>query len=86
MNIKPLKDLVLVNLAPPKDKEGSIFLPSEREELSRTEGVVLAVGPQCKEVTIGDKIIIPAYGGLVIDQSNPSKRIFKETDIIGIIV
>ena len=57
--LKPTKNRVLVepiNQIKEMEKRG-ILLPSYAENIMPDKGIVIAVGPEVKEVKVGDKII-----------------------------
>ena len=57
--LKPTKNRVLVEpINQIKEMEkGGILLPSYAENIMPDKGTVIAVGPEVKEVKVGDKII-----------------------------
>lgn len=72
-------------------KESMIELPENirvQEKLSATTGEIVAVGPECEMVKVGDSVFYKQYVGNVLDFDGvPSDDLFvvvSENDIIGI--
>ncbi len=94
MKIKPLGDRVLV--APQEDKEqskGGIIIPDTAKE-KPMQGKVVAVGPGKRDdngkvfpmnVSKGDVILLPKYGGTEVKIDDKEYQIVREDDILGII-
>ena len=94
MKIKPLGDRVLVE--PQDDKEqnkGGIIIPDTAKE-KPMQGKVVAVGPGKRDdngklipmnVSKGDVILLPKYGGTEVKIEDKEYQIVREDDILGII-
>ncbi len=94
MKIKPLGDRVLVE--PQEDKEqkkGGIIIPDSAKE-KPMQGKVIAVGPGKRDddgklvpmnVSKGDVILLPKYGGTEVKIDDKEYQIVREDDILGII-
>ena len=93
-NVKPLSDRVLVQPLEEKEaKKGGIIIPDTAKEKPQ-EGTVAAVGTGKLDdngkkieftVKIGDKVLIPKYGGTEIKIDGDTYLIMREDDILGII-
>ncbi len=95
MNIKPLGDRVLVE--PQKEEEvkkGGIIIPDSAKE-KPMQGKVIAVGEGKRDdkgnlipmtVKVGDKVLLPKYGGTEVKIDDKEYQIVREEDILGIIV
>ncbi|KTW28183.1 hypothetical protein T552_02042 [Pneumocystis carinii B80] len=92
--IRPLLDRVLVQRIQPESKTASgIFLPEKSlEKLS--EGKVIAVGPGGLDkdgktvktsVKVGDKVIIPAYGGSNIKVGDQEYQFYHDHELLATI-
>lgn len=60
--MKPLRDIVFVRRAEPEEKERGIIIPHQsRKKMTRAE--VVAVGPQVKEVEVGNMVHVHTHIG-----------------------
>jgi chaperonin GroES len=94
INVKPLGDRVLVQPLDEKDvNKGGIIIPDTAKEKPQ-EGTVAAVGTGKLDdngkkieftVKVGDKVLIPKYGGSEIKIEGENYLILREDDILGII-
>ena len=94
INVKPLGDRVLVQPLEEKElKKGGIIIPDTAKEKPQ-EGTVAAVGiVQLDDngtkieftVKVGDKVLIPKYGGTETKIDGDNYLIMREDDILGII-
>jgi chaperonin GroES len=94
MKIKPLGDRVLVQ--PAKEGEvskGGIIIPDTAKEKPQ-EGKVIAIGTGKRDddgklipfnVKVGDRILMPKYGGTEVKMDEKEFQIIREDDILGII-
>lgn len=94
MNIRPLRDHVVVRR---KDEEttsaGGIVLPGSAKE-KPNQGVVLAVGPGAVsdsgdvrpvDVKVGDAVLFGQYSGNAVKIDGEEVIIMKESEIYGVI-
>ena len=94
LNVKPLGDRVLVELAEEKEtKKGGIIIPDSAKE-KPTEGVIRALGTGKKddngkliafEVKVGDRVLISKYGGTEIKIDGKEYKLFNSDDILAVI-
>ena len=95
MKIQPLADRVLVE--PVKDgdevKKGGIIIPDTAKE-KPTTGKVIAIGTGKVDdsgkkipfnVKVGDKVLMPKYGGTEVKLNDRDYQIVREEDILGVI-
>jgi chaperonin GroES len=94
MKIQPLSDRVLVE--PVKEdevKKGGIIIPDTAKE-KPTTGKVIAVGTGKIDekgnkvpfnVKVGDKVLMPKYGGTEVKLDGKDYQIMREEDILGVI-
>merc|ERR1712146_749823 len=90
---KPLFDRVLVQRAAAMNKTaGGIMLP-ESVQSKVNEATVIAVGPGKynttgslvpMSVSVGDKVLLPEYGGSPLKFDEDEYVVFRDEDIIGI--
>ena len=68
-----------------------IYLPADTTK-DPNEGEVMAVGPGEKDVTgtlhpttlkVGDKVLLPEYGGTKVKMGEDTVFLFRESDILG---
>jgi len=89
---KPLFDRILVEKFLPEVKtKGGVLLP-EKGVGSVLEGTVVAVGPGARDksgnvvpvsVKVGDKVLLPEYGGTKVTMEEKEYHIFRDGDILG---
>src|SRR3984893_9000363 len=94
INVKPLGDRVLVQPLDEKEvNKGGIIIPDTAKEKPQ-EGTVAAVGTGKLDdngkkieftVKVGDKVLIPKYGGTEIKIEGENYLILREDDVLGII-
>ena len=94
MKVKPLGDRVLVEpQADQEMKKGGIIIPDTAKEKPQ-EGKVIAIGTGKRDedgklipfnVKVGDKVLMPKYGGTEIKIDDKEFQIIREDDILGII-
>lgn len=90
--LHPLGDRILVKRASKEVQTASgIYLPTNATK-DPNEGEVLAVGPGERDVTgalhvttlkVGDKILLPEYGGMKVKMGDDEVFLFRESDILG---
>jgi len=90
--MQPLADRVLIKRAPKETQTASgIILPADATK-DPNEGEVVAVGPGQMDVTgnlhkctvtVGDKVLLPEYGGTKIKLGEEEHFLFREADILG---
>merc|ERR1719198_755872 len=88
----PLADRVLVRRAVAQAQTaGGIFLPDAATS-KQNEGEVIAVGPGARtpegsllpmSVTVGDKVLLPEYGGSTVKIGEDELGLFREHEILG---
>jgi len=88
----PLFDRVLVErFAPELTTKGGIMIP-EKAQGKVLEATVLAVGPGARaengqtlpmSVKVGDRVLLPEYGGTKVAIDDKEYHIFREQDILG---
>lgn len=84
----PMFDSVLVLPDQVKDgykTESGIVLPNDPKKNSNS-GIVLAVGPNVKNVKVGDEVIFKRFAFDVIDTDDGKLIMVKEKDIIATII
>ncbi|MBM4154730.1 MAG: co-chaperone GroES [Lentisphaerae bacterium] len=94
MKIQPLADRVLVEPVKEGDeKKGGIIIPDTAKE-KPTTGKVIAIGTGKLDdsgkkipfnVKVGDKVLMPKYGGTEVKLNDRDYQIVREEDILGVI-
>ncbi|MBN1656070.1 MAG: co-chaperone GroES [Deltaproteobacteria bacterium] len=94
MNIRPLRDRVLVKRLAAEDKtSGGLFIPDTAKEMP-LEALVISVGNgkvlesgeiQALSVKAGDKVLIGKYSGSEVKLDGKDHIILREDDILGIL-
>ncbi len=94
MNLKPLKDRVLIKYSEePEKSAGGLFIPDTAKEKPQ-RGEIVAVGSgkitddgkvQKMEVKVGDIVLFEKYSGSKINIDDTEYLIIKEDDILGIV-
>ncbi len=85
MNLQPLADrLVIEQVAAEEVSASGIILPDSAKE-KPSEGKILAVGKDVKEVKVGDKVLYGKYGPTEIKVDGKEVLIAKEEDVLAII-
>jgi len=90
--IIPLFDRVLIQRVAAETKtKGGLLIP-EKAQTKGLEGVVVAVGPGARaesgstipmSVTVGDKVLLPEFGGSKVEMEGEEFQMFRETDIVA---
>ena len=94
MKIKPLGDRVLVEPVKADEQvKGGIVIPDSAKEKPQ-EGKVIAVGTGKLDdagkkiafnVKVGDRVLMPKYGGTEVKIDDKEYQIIREDDILGVI-
>ena len=94
MKIQPLADRVLVEpVKEDEQKKGGIIIPDTAKE-KPTAGKVVAIGTGKLDdsgkkipfnVKVGDKVLMPKYGGTEVKLNDKDYQIVREEDILGVI-
>jgi len=85
MNLQPLADRIVLEQLDSEEKTASgIILPDSAQE-KPSEGKVLAVGPDVKEVKVGDRVLYGKYGPNEVKVDGTELMIAKEEDVLAII-
>jgi len=91
--IRPLGARVLVEPVDPKEQnKGGIIIPDNAKEKPQ-EGLFIAVGkkvdddgkPVAFDVKVGDRVLMPKYGGTEVKIDNKEYQLVREDDLLGVI-
>lgn len=88
MSYQPLGDRVVVKVVPRIEKtSGGILMPGVLQESLHKgpiEATVVSVGPDVKEVSAGEVVMIPKAGGTeVIGEDGEKIIVISETEVFG---
>ena len=92
--IRPLGDRVLIEPIDVKEvTKGGIIIPDAAKE-KPMEGKVIAIGIKrdddgkevAFDVKVGDKVLLPKYGGTEVKIDNKTYQLVREDDLLGVIV
>lgn len=88
MSYQPLGDRVVVKVVPRIEKtSGGILMPGVLQESLHKgpiEATVVSVGPDVKEVSAGEVVMIPKAGGTeVVDEDGEKIIVISETEVFG---
>jgi chaperonin GroES len=91
-SLAPLADRILVRRAAKEvQTAGGLYLPTDKVK-NPNEAEVIAVGPGMRDVTgnqhaptlkVGDKVLLPEYGGTSVKIDDDEYFLFREDDILG---
>jgi chaperonin GroES len=85
MNLQPLADRIVLEQLDSEEKTASgIILPDSAKE-KPSEGKVLAVGSDVKEVKVGDRVLYSKYGPNEVKVDGKELMIAKEEDVLAVI-
>jgi len=94
MDLKPLKDRILVKPSDAQEKtKGGIYLPDTASKERPIEGKVIAIGTGktnksgekvALEVKTGDTVIFNEYAGSEVKISGDKYLIMRESDILAV--
>ncbi|MCH2427875.1 MAG: co-chaperone GroES [Candidatus Thalassarchaeum sp.] len=81
IGIEPIGEMVLIAMenAPEKTDSG-LLLPEEAREKMNV-GLVEAVGPDAKSISVGDRVIYRQYSGTKIEWMGMDYLLIQEEDI-----
>lgn len=83
--IKPLGDRVVAIREKAQEKTASgLYLPNQAKE-KPVMAEIVAVGPDAKEITIGDKIIYKEYSTTELTIDGQEYLIVKAEDVLGVV-
>jgi chaperonin GroES len=82
-NIQPLADYVVAQAEEAESKTASgLYLPDNAKEKPKTS-IVVAVGPEVKQVKVGDRIIYKSYSSTDVKVGREEFMLIKEEDVLA---
>lgn len=87
INFEPLRDWVIFQPHLLDKTESGIIIPEEAKKNMSTNIVkVLAAGPKCEKVKVGDTVLVhPESGALVINLDGVEYACINEFQVVGVI-
>ena len=82
--LRPMKDLIYVKPVKPKH-EGLIELPEDVYETDGSLGEVVAIGPDCEEIAVGDTVIHKRVTGLAFEYEDESLLTMHEPEVLAVL-
>jgi co-chaperonin GroES (HSP10) len=68
MRIEPLRDMVVVSLRPERTNGGPLVVVRQARAAVR-EAEVVAVGPECRDVTVGQVVLVNLLTATQVEES-----------------
>lgn len=88
--ILPVHDNILIIALPDPDHwaENSLIIRPESTKERRDQGIVRAIGPEVRNVKVGDYVMFSPYSGVVVDVEGEGDGLvmLREIGVIGIIL
>lgn len=83
--VKPLDNRIIIKQVEAKEKTASgIILPDSAKERP-LRGEVLAVGPRCKDIKVGDIVLYGKYAHQPFEVDGIERIVINEPDVIAIL-
>jgi chaperonin GroES len=91
--VLPLLNRVIIQkVEAPKQTAGGILIPTTTDQDLQI-GTVVATGPGVHEegqfreclVKTGQKVLLPSYGGQIVEMNDNKFYIYRDTEIVGIV-
>ena len=82
-DLKPLGARILVERGEAKkETDSGILIPDNSTEKPQ-DGVVIAVGPEVKDLRPGARVLLPKYGGTTIEEEGVEYTLISVEDVLG---
>jgi co-chaperonin GroES (HSP10) len=85
MNVKPLKDRLLIAEGKKDTTSASGIILDSRGLGNTTPGRVLAIGPDVKEVSVGDTVYLDWGKSLPVTVDDAQRVMISEKDVIAVL-
>jgi len=86
MAFKPLRDMVLIGeIKKSTTTESGIIIEGTRGTGDSSPGLVVAVGPDVKEVKVGEKVYLVWNKGTPVTENGVQRVVIKEEDILAVL-
>lgn len=86
MNLEPLKDRIVVKRTELAEivRDSGLIVTKDLQERPQ-DGTVLAIGPEVKDVKVGDKIMFGKQDGTIVAIEGTDAIIMRESQVWGIL-
>jgi chaperonin GroES len=85
VKLEPVFNRVVVEPVIGEDKKGSIIVPEMAKEKPQ-EALVLAVGPEARHVSAGDRVLYAKYSGSEVIVNDVPYLILEDRDVLARII
>lgn len=83
--VRLLGNRLMVRVEQPKTQSGGgIYIPPKAAEELKDRGLVVAVGPKCKDVQVGDVIFFVPFMAQQLKIRDKPYYMVEENDVIGV--
>lgn len=85
MKFRPLRDRIVIELVKPAQKTASgLFIPAQAQR-RQEEAKVIAVGPDAKDLKVGDVIVCGPYESVPIKLGDIDALVMREKEVFAVI-
>lgn len=84
MDIRPLGNRVLIERDRPKSESEAVITPDAYQK-APLQGVVLAVGPEVRDVIVGNRVLFPRHAGTEVQLDGVKVLIMPEDDVQAVL-
>ena len=87
IKIHPLYQRVLVTILPIEESiaESGLIIAAQQNYKETNKGEVVAIGPECEHVVVGDKVVITTGSGDEVEYEQKIFKILEESEILATI-
>lgn len=71
MKLEPLRDQVVVRLLPEPERESGLIVAVKLQDRPSAHAEVVAVGPEARDVQVGQQVVVSRLQGFTIDIGEP---------------
>ncbi len=83
--LKPLQDRVIIERVEAESKTAGGIIIADTMKKKLPEGIILAIGKDVKDVSVGDKVLLAQWSGAEVKFEDKDLLVIKESDILAII-
>lgn len=84
MDITPLQNRIFVHMDEPETVTQSGIILTEGEKPHAVFGSVVAIGPEVKDVKVGDRILFTRYTGDTVKHNDETLVTLREPDVLAV--
>lgn len=82
MDLVPCFERIIVKRKEMEKTSGGLYIPQSSKEMQATEGEVIAVGPQCTTIKVGDTVFFGKYSGAEMEREGFKFVLMNEEDVL----